>query len=271
MPTISLSTNLRREYEDLFNTCAIRPKREADVEAILAALLSNQARYQDVSGNSGVPWFFIAVVHSLESSRSFERHLHNGDPLSARTVHVPAGRPKTGIPPFTWETSAGDALGMKGLSAQTDWSLAGVLFQLERYNGMGYRLFHPHVLSPYLWSFSSHYTNGKYIADGTWSETAISKQCGAAVLLRRLAERGEIAFADQPALGPDAPPLVVHHSASRSQDPQQVRRVEELQRWLNDFPGIWVKVDGIPGDRTSEAYRKVTGHFLPGDPRGHSA
>ena len=44
-------------------------------------------------------------------------------------------------------------------------------------------------------------------------------------------------------------------------------RAKELQRWLNTFPGIFVKIDGVPGPRTSEAYRKVTGSYLPGDPR----
>ncbi len=53
------------------------------------------------------------------------------------------------------------------------------------------------MLSPYLWSFSTHYQCGKYVADGRWSETAVSKQCGAAVLLRRLAEHGEGNFLDR--------------------------------------------------------------------------
>lgn len=42
---------------------------------------------------------------------------------------------------------------------------------------------------------------------------------------------------------------------------------EDLQRLLNTFPGIFVKVDGIPGEKTSNAFKKVTGHFLFGDPR----
>ncbi len=43
---------------------------------------------------------------------------------------------------------------------------------------------------------------------------------------------------------------------------------EHLQRWLNTFPDLFLRVDGIPGDRTSMAYRRVTGHYLPGDSRG---
>jgi len=267
MPAISLSTPLRKSYEDLFDTCQIRPDRFPTLDRTVARLLANRARYEAVSATAGVPWYFVAVIHNLEADMNFTRHLHNGDPLSARTVQVPAGRPRRGQPPFTWEESAADALALKGLDAQTDWTLAGTLYQLERYNGWGYRRHHPDVLSPYLWSFSDHYTCGKYVADGRWSETAISRQCGAAVLLRRLAELGEIRFPDKPAPEPVAPALVAH-SIRKSRDPATVRRVEDLQRWLNTFAGIYVRVDGIPGNRTSDAYRKITGSYLPGDPRG---
>src|SRR4029077_17378517 len=100
----------------------------------------------------------------------------------------------SGQPPFTWEESATDALRLKKLDKVTDWNLPRTLYQLEAYNGFGYRLRHPEVLTPYLWSFSDHYTQGQYVADGTFSSTAVSKQCGAAVLLRRMAELGVIEF-----------------------------------------------------------------------------
>jgi hypothetical protein len=47
--------------------------------------------------------------------------------------------------------------------------------------------------------------------------------------------------------------------------------VEELQTLLNTFPGVFVKVDGVAGQKTSDAFKKVTGHFLFGDPRGGRA
>lgn len=268
MPSVPFSQALRQQYEDLFNTCMIRPQRAQAVEVIISRLQANSMRYQNVGNTLGIPWFFVAVIHNMEASGNFTKHLHNGDPLTRRTVQVPAGRPKTGNPPFTWEESANDALAMKKLGSQTDWSLAGLLYQLERYNGWGYRLHHPHVLSPYLWSFSNHYTSGKYVKDGVWSDTAVSQQCGAVVVLRRMAERNQIEFSDQPAPAPNTAPLVVNYSKKKSSDPALVLRAEELQRWLNTFPGVFVKVDGVPGDRTSEAYKKVTGSFLPGDPRG---
>jgi hypothetical protein len=197
----------------------------------------------------------------------FTGHLHNGDPLTAQTVQVPAGRPRTGGPPFTWEASAADALASHRLGPQTDWSLPGTLFQLERYNGWGYRRSHPEVLSPYLWSFSEHYRAGKYVADGSFSPTAVSGQCGAAVLLRRLAEHGHIDFRDQPRPPAEAEPLLVRYSVTRPRDEAAAERAEQLQRWLNTFTGIFVRVDGIPGPRTSAACRLVTGRYLPGDPR----
>ncbi len=268
MPTIPLTEALRKEYENLFNSCVLRPDRVGIIEDIIAKLESNRSRYQLVSELQGVPWSFVAVIHNMEGNLDFTKHLHNGDPLTSPTVQVPAGRPRKGKAPFTWEESAGDALSIKGLGAKTDWSLAGSLYQLERYNGWGYRLYHQHVLTPYLWSFSDHYTSGKYVADGTWSDTAPSKQCGSAVLLRRMAEKNLIEFQDQPSPAQDALPIVVNYSMQKSADLSVVLRVEELQRWINTFPGIFVKPDGVPGNKTSEAYKKITGSYLPGDPRG---
>ena len=265
MAKVSLTPALRLEYETLFNGCAIRPERFRAVNDLVAAITANRARYGAVSDALGVPWHFIGVIHNLEAGLDFTRHLHNGDPLSARTRQVPKNRPRLGVPPFTWEQSAQDAIALKGLGTHTDWSLAGTLYQLENYNGWGYRLFHQHVLSPYLWSFSTHYSSGKYVADGTWSDSARSAQCGAAVLLRRMAENGQIQFPDQPPPAPEARPLV-RYSSKKPKDPAEFRRAEQLQIWLNTFPGIFVKVDGMAGQRTSEAYRKVTGAFLPGDP-----
>lgn len=269
MAKISFTPALGKEYEELFNTCNIKTEKLATVEGVIAKLLANQARYQSVGAARGIPWYFIAVVHNLEASLNFKCHLHNGDPLSARTVQVPAGQPKKGNPPFTWEESAVDALALRGLGPKTDWSLAGTLYQLEGYNGWGYRLYHQHVLSPYLWSLSNHYVSGKYVADGKWSDTAVSQQCGGAAVLRRMVENGQIEFADQPLPEVNAQPLVVAYSMTKPTDPAMQARAEALQRWLNTFPGVFVKVDGIAGKRTSDAYKLVTGVYLPGDVRGN--
>ncbi len=267
MANVTLTPALRLEYDALFNDCQIRPEKMAEVERLVSQLMGNAARYQSVAGTLGIPWYFVAVIHNMEASQNFTRHLHNGDRLTARTVHVPAGRPRTGTPPFTWEESAVDALSMKRLGPGTDWSLAGTLYQMEGYNGWGYRLYHPHVRSPYLWGYSNHYRSGKYVADGTWSDTAVSRQCGSAVLLRRMAESSLITFPDQPPPAESARPLLVDYARRKPRSAEVIARAEALQRWLNTFPGIFVKVDGWPGERTSDAYRLITGSYLPGDPR----
>lgn len=268
MATVKLTDALRAEYVDLFTTCSVRPERTEATEKLVNSLEANRPRYEAVQSKTGVPWHFIAAIHNMESSQSFKGHLHNGDPLTARTKQIPPGRPLSGSPPFTWEVSAEDALGMHGVGTSTDWTLSGTLYQLERYNGFGYRTYHPQVKSPYLWSFSNHYTSGKYVADGTWSDTAKSAQCGAALLLRRMAERKLYSFPDQPLPAKSGQPLVVAYRTTKPKNPVDVAAATKLQQWLTTHDGIFVKADGIPGQKTSDAYKIVTGRYLPGDPRG---
>ncbi|MET4083677.1 lysozyme family protein [Pedobacter sp. UYP30] len=140
-----------------------------------------------------IPWYFIACIHYLECSFSFKKHLHNGDPLSGYTVHVPAHRPKVGQgPPFTFEESAVDALKLMKYDTVTNWSLSFILQKLEGYNGFGYSK--RGVNSPYLWSYSNNYVKGKYVKDGVYDANAVSKQLGAAVILKRMEERALISI-----------------------------------------------------------------------------
>lgn len=267
MARLTLTAALRAEYKTMFDTCTINADRQAEVDWLVTALIANRTRYEAAAAPLRMPWQVVAVIHNMESSQNFNRHLHNGDPLTARTVQVPKGRPRTGNPPFTWEVSAADALTLHGFRTWSDWTVAGTLYQLELFNGIGYRAFHPTVKSPYLWSFTNWYTQGKYVADGTWSPTAKSAQCGAVALLRRMAEKQVADFADEPLPDGDGIPLVVSFAASQPQDPDVVARTYTLQTWLNTHAGIFVKVDGWAGTGTSDAYKAVTGRYLPGDPR----
>ena len=86
--------------------------------------------------------------------------------------------------------------------------------------------------------------------------------------MRRMAERLEIAFDDEhlPAAAGEKP-LVPVCSSRKPRNAEMLERAETLQRWLNTYPGIFLKIDGVAGERTSTAYKIVTGSFLPGDPR----
>jgi len=203
MATKPTFQELRAEYAQLWSTLTIEPRRVSAVDRVVTKIMANTGRYTAVQQQTTVPWYVVAVIHSLESSLNFKTHLHNGDPLSARTTHVPAGHPRAGHPPFTWEVSAADALKLSKLDENTDWSIERIAYLLESYNGWGYRLHHPNVKSPYLWSFSNHYVMGKYVADGQWSATAVSEQCGAMVLLKRLEALGDIVLA--PSASPPPP------------------------------------------------------------------
>jgi lysozyme family protein len=79
---------------------------------------------------------------------------------------------------------------LKNLHTKAEWSLALQLFRLEAYNGFGYRF--RGLASPYLWSFSDRYERGKFVRDGVFDPNAVSRQSGAAVLVKRLIARGDI-------------------------------------------------------------------------------
>ena len=184
---------------------------EAVVKSKAALAAFHAPRYLDIAKNSTVPWPVVAAIHYRESDFNFRTHLHNGDPLDGRTFHVPAGRPvaapKSGGV-YTFEESAADALGMKSTIFPADgrWTVEATLEFLERYNGLGYRGLRRDpvtgvirysnnptwtpcpIPSPYLWSFTNHYSKGKYVSDGHYDPAAVDQQIGAAPLLKAICD-----------------------------------------------------------------------------------
>jgi lysozyme family protein len=262
MSRVNLTKTLSAEYFGLFQTLEIEPRHFSKVDAIVDRILEHKNVYETVSDTLNAPWFFVGAIHNMESSLNFERHLHNGDSLKERTQNVPKDRPAKGNPPFSWEESANDALQLRKIDRVSDWSLDRLLYELEGYNGWGYRKFHQHVKSPYLWSFSNHYTKGKYVRDGTWSDTAVSRQCGAAVLIKRLEQRGEIPLFSR---------LTSRRVSPLRYSNREIARADDLQRFLNTFPGISLRVDSKPGEKTSDAVERLFGFRLEGDPKAPSA
>jgi lysozyme family protein len=172
--------------EARWQSAKIRPEKEHYIDALTQTISRNKSRYDTVAAATGVPWDVVGAIHNMECGLNFRQHLFNGDPLTARTYHVPAGQPKTGSPPFSWEQSAIAALKFDDLD-RVRWNYREAwLWAIEKYNGAGYEKFHPNTPSPYLWSWTTVYTRGKYIADGTWSSTAVSEQCGVVPILKSL-------------------------------------------------------------------------------------
>ena len=212
------------EYERLIKTLVVRPHWKPIIEAAAKKIAANESRYKEVQDATGVPWRVVGAIHWLECGGSFNGHLHNGDSLKKRTWQVPKGMPKhKGSNPdgsYTWLESAIDALEYDGLTKVKDWSDERVAFLLEKYNGWGYRKLR--VNSPYLWSGSTHYTRGKYIADGKYDAGAVSQQTGAMLLYLRL---GQLEAAEQPA-------------TTTREETKELKKTSKgfwLTRWVRDF------------------------------------
>jgi lysozyme family protein len=173
-------------YAEMYSVAKIKPEKLSEVRWVAAKIQANKPRYEAVvlSLANGMPYWFVGVIHFMEGGGKFTRHLHNGDPLLAKTVNVPKGRPLIGKPPYSWEESAIDALTYMGYHKVTDWGIQNCLDLFEKYNGMGYKK--KGLSSPYLWSYTQFYTKGKYVADGKYDPNAISKQPGVAAIMKEL-------------------------------------------------------------------------------------
>jgi len=242
---------LREEYADLWGAMKIPAGTASALDARIRAIARGRPRYDQVANATGVPWYVIAIIHEMEASLKFTTHLHNGDPLTDRTVQVPAGRPPEGMPPFEWEDSAIDALMLKNLNQVKLWSIERIAYQLEAYNGWGYRTRATGINTPYLWSSTTNYRKGKFVRDRVFDPNAVSRQLGAMALLRRLIETQGVnvpSEADVPL--PAAQPPTRDAELARQPYPGVVVRVNHsdpavvmlLQRRLNQL-GCWAAVD----------------------------
>jgi lysozyme family protein len=188
------SEGLAMSFKDRWLACEVTDARLGHIARVVDRITgpTRRSAYERIEAEVGTPWYFVGIIHNLEGSLNMTRHLHNGDPLTAQTVQVPKGRPKVWNPPNDWASSAIDALSR---FRTADWKERGftiesMLWGLERFNGLGYR--YRGIPSPYLWSFTNQYTKGKYVADGKFDPEAVSKQCGAACVLKVMVETGKI-------------------------------------------------------------------------------
>lgn len=177
--------NIKDEYERNWSNMRIRqPRADAATEAARKAI-NHKDIYKEIEAKTDVPWWFVAVLHSRESSFNFNTYLGNGQALNRVTTIVPKGRG-----PFaSFAEGAVDALRLEGFVGARDWSIAKTMFRLEQYNGFGYR--GRGVNSPYLWSGSNIYgppeqRGGKFTSDGSFDPGTVDPQLGAAVILKAM-------------------------------------------------------------------------------------
>jgi len=178
------------ENEEIFRGMTIDSRGAGNIDGIVGRIVATEARkqYEAVERATGVPWFAVGIYHHLEAGGNFRTHL-NGDPLTARTTHVPQGRPPDGEPPFSWEASAVDLIQLSGIGRDPKLfsSIGGMLYLLERIDGLGYR--RVGARSPAIWGCTNAYTRGKFVADGKFDPNVADKQCGAAPILKVMIDR----------------------------------------------------------------------------------
>ncbi len=190
METSQQPRNIDRHNKELLATIEIDPTWQQQIDRVLERIDRDRPRYQKfvTDFKLSIPWWWIATIHQLEAEGDFSCHFANGDPLTTRTVNVPSGLPVKGDPPFTWEQGAIAVLESKRYNSLNWQDPIAILKHTEAWNGWGYMLYHPEINTPYLWSGTNHYRQGKYTSDGKWSAEAVSKQVGAVPLFLKLWE-----------------------------------------------------------------------------------
>jgi len=192
-----VSTNrkiLKQEYEKLYNSALIIDEDSNKIKDTIQSVIREMYEYRKSYERVDIlPWWLVGILHFKETNFNFTVHLHNGDPLTERTVNTPKGRPINGTPPFSWFDSVNDAILIKKkyLVINKEWTILDCLYFLEAYNGFGYRLkFSIH--SPYLWMYSNiiSRTNvnrlNSIINSYNTSDLRLLKQPGCALILKAL-------------------------------------------------------------------------------------
>lgn len=223
--------------------------REAEFIQPARVAVANKGRYLAIARQAGMPdiaWVFIAVSHYRESSQNFSRSLAQGDRWDQVSVHVPAGRG-----PFkSFEDAAVDALVKCAPYAARlkDWSIGGMLTNLERFNGIGYAA--RGVPSAYVWSGTNQYEKGKFVADGVYDPNKVDAQLGVAGLILTMMELDPSITFNGPAPQVQPKPIPINPTD------KPIRDGIWLQNTLNRLgANPKLELDGIVGPATRNAVR----------------
>ena len=196
MPSYPYNARLKREYREMFDAAVIRSDKVGATAACVDNILANRSRYEAIAAGVGCPWWFVGLIHGMEISFRIG-WLANGDPLTGKTVRVPKGLVVPNrVPPYDFAEAGIVSLKHAGLDTIRDWSLEHCLYQLEKYNGFGYRSHGDN--SDYLWSFTNFEKAGRYTEDGNWNPTAWSNQVGCVAMLKGLMARGAVSLEASP-------------------------------------------------------------------------
>ena len=204
----TLTRKLAGEYSVLYESCLVRPKSQSGGRADRPAG-SRRTRGATTRWprRSKMPWYVVAVIHSMEVGRRFHPPSPQRRPVekpddarSGRTpedrqtaVHVGGERDRRFS--ATRASPRGRTGASRGRSTSSRATTAGAIATTTR-----------PCSRPTSGASRTTTREGKYVADGRFSPTAVSQQCGAAVLLKRLQDGGRVARGDGPAGAPARQP-----------------------------------------------------------------
>ena len=176
----------RDGYSSLWQKMQIRPEKKAFLDDQAQRVAAGMAQYEEVERETGVPWWFVGIVHLRESNLDFKTFLGNGEPLDRVTRLVPKG-----LGPWkSWKDGAVEALRRECLDKVKTWDIPTALYFFEKFNGFGY--VSKGINSPYVWAGSNLYSRGKFTADSKFSALFIDPQPGCAPMLQILIATGLI-------------------------------------------------------------------------------
>ena len=181
MPSFSFA-DLREEIARNWAAMKVLPQFMPALDRIALRLVADKARYLSLEKRTTVPALVTMVIAERESGADPRKSLAPSDRWDRVSVHVPKGRG-----PFkSWEDAAVDALRIGGLdkNRRDNWTIERALYQLEKYNGFGYRRYG--LPSAYIWASTTIYQGGKFIADGKFSRSVRDTQLGVAALMTRI-------------------------------------------------------------------------------------
>lgn len=170
--------SLAPEYAVLLASARIDSDREHELATstvrVLRLARAHADEWSEVEKKTGVPRLWGMASFERESGSDYSRSPAQGDLWSSVSTHVPRG-----IGPYhSWGDACVAAYAIDDLDdvGARDWTWARACYEGELYNGFGPRAHGRHT--GYLWSWTSVYAGGKYVADGEWDPDHRDEQCG---------------------------------------------------------------------------------------------
>lgn len=174
---------VKKGYANLWDQAQIKPQFAAIATSTAKRVQALYSIFKEVEAATGVPWFMVGVILYRESDLNVNTYLGNGQSLHRVTTEVPAGRG-----PFdSFLAGAIDAIKLQGMyRLDVVWSIELILYWTEKLNGLGY--FSHGINSPYLWSWTTLYTHGKFTSDHGFDPNFTDPQGGCVAILKALFE-----------------------------------------------------------------------------------